>query len=157
MPVFNAAVQDGGRLDSAHRLHLLAIGRAQQGGHAHFAPGEIGGLIRKANTSTGELEPSPDRNVKRWITKLVDAGLLGEPSTPGCLVLPFRMIDSNIRISPHPCPVHGHNLSWTDDGWMDPEAMWDDAREELQRMIDSMRLRGVPDEAWKNTQPFHGL
>ncbi|MEU4577258.1 hypothetical protein [Nonomuraea sp. NPDC023979] len=136
---------------------MLAIGRAQQGGHAHFAPGEIGGLIRKVNASTGELEPSPDRNIKRWIAKLVDAGLLGQPSTVECLVLPFQMIDSDIKRSPHPCPVHGHTLSWTADGWIDPEALWDDAREEFQRMIESMRLRGVPDEAWQDTKPFRGL
>lgn len=116
-------------LDPSHRLWMLAMGRAFQGGHAQFEPGEIRRTILKMNAQTGELSEYSDRNIDRWLAKLVEAGLIGDESTTECIVLPFPMFDSGVRHSPKPCKVHGHNLNWTPDGWIDPDTMWEEAKE----------------------------
>lgn len=129
-PMFDVAAQ-AHNLDPAHRLWMLAMGRAEQGGHAQFEPGEIRSLILKLNEQTGELSEYSDRNIKRWIAKLVEAGLIGDASTPECIVLPFPTFDSGVRHNPRPCKVHGHNLNWTPDGWIDPDTMWAEAKEAM--------------------------
>lgn len=110
-------------LDPGFRLWLLAVGRACQGGHANFEAGELRDLVPKLNRATGEVAGYSDRQLGRLITELIEVGLLAPELNRRCLVIPFLLLDADIPYSPVPCPEHGHDLSWTPDGWIDPTAL----------------------------------
>ncbi|GAA3154423.1 hypothetical protein GCM10010486_20640 [Nonomuraea roseoviolacea subsp. carminata] len=110
-------------LDPAFRLWLLAVGRAYQGGHATFSDGEIIDLLPKVKK--GVVSQYDPKQIKRLISALVDGGMLAPQSTPRCLVVPFTLLSAEWKFSPEPCPTHGHNMSWTADGWFDPATLAD--------------------------------
>ncbi|MCP2350480.1 hypothetical protein [Nonomuraea roseoviolacea] len=112
-------------LDPAFRMWLIAVGRAYQGGHANFEAEELRTLVPKMNRSTGETSLYSDRQIGRLIKDLIEAGILAPASNRRCLVIPFTLLNADIQYSPVPCPEHGHDLSWTPDGWIDPVALVD--------------------------------
>jgi hypothetical protein len=96
------------------RLHYLACWRAGPAGHAVFGPeGEIFARLRKpggGDYSRSQLNRAL-ADARKW-------GVLGEPSTLACLVVPCEIADTDMA-EKFKCPVHGHGLGWYRGAWAD--------------------------------------
>jgi hypothetical protein len=125
---------NGYALDPVFRVWLLALGRAEQGGHAQFAPGEIRELLTTVDKRTGTLVQKNQRTVQRWVRDLTKAGMAAPESNVACIALPYPMLASTVRPNLVPCQVHGHNLSWTDAGWIDPDLSPEESAKAVKRL-----------------------
>lgn len=76
-----------GRLPKLFRLVAVAYGTHRENGHANFAAGDLAHILG-ASSSTGLWKPMDRSNVRAYIQKAIDCGLLAPGSCTECLVVP---------------------------------------------------------------------
>lgn len=86
------------------RVAALAYGSHLDNGHARFKRGEIGLVLAKVNTETGELVSY--ENVGRAIATAVEYGWLAEESFWGCLIVPAHAVKKGEHGHDPVCRVH---------------------------------------------------
>lgn len=90
----------------ALRVAFLAYGAHRANGHANFAPGEVGKVLGRFDTTSGEHRPADKANVQRAIREAVRHGLLAEGSGTLCLVVPGHRIEGGMGKPTEPCKRH---------------------------------------------------
>ncbi len=109
-----AEVNEGGSLSAQSQAILLALGRANNGGHATFKPGELASLLGKpasVDLKTGEVIPAKPMTrggLYKVIKGLADAGLLASTETGDgqCLWLNSAVAQRSKQHGGWECPVH---------------------------------------------------
>lgn len=86
------------------RVAALAYGSHLDNGHARFKRGEIGLVLGKVDTESGELLPY--ENVRHAIRTAVEYGWLEPESFWGCLVVPAHAIKKGEHGRKPACPIH---------------------------------------------------
>lgn len=107
------------RLPLITRIDYLVVARAKPGGHCQFGKDEVASKLLRLNRKTGELSRYTRQNLNAALREGVEIGLFAPGSTLECIVMPFDRIEIRGQIPARPCPVHGDNLSWIGDSWVD--------------------------------------
>ncbi|MDN4175575.1 hypothetical protein QWY28_21610 [Nocardioides sp. SOB77] len=122
------------------RLWMLAASRVGGYGHACFDPGELATLLPKVVHRTGEVETYSERNLRRFIARLVDAGALSPASNTRCLVIPIEILDAPLAAPRVSCPEHRCRHVWSTrlQGWAQVKADRSLDLEELAARLDEL-------------------
>ena len=107
--VLNAvtALSERDLLPTEAKLLLLALGSANNGGHAEFIAGELQQLLGRVDKDTGELKPMTRRGVEIAKKRLADAGLLVDTSGGmRCVWLNAAIFQRNRQHGGWKCAAH---------------------------------------------------
>lgn len=103
-----ATLADHDLITSDTKLLLLAIAKANNSGHANFAPGELQAMMATVNKRTGEITPMSREQVYKIKERLRKAGILvASDGGTRCVWLAADLVQRNKRYKGNwMCPVH---------------------------------------------------
>jgi hypothetical protein len=102
-----ATLADHELITSDTKLLLLAIAKANNSGHANFAPGELQAMMATVDKQTGEIKPMTRGHIYKIKERLRKAGILVTSSGgTSCVWLSADLVQRNKLHGNWKCPVH---------------------------------------------------
>lgn len=93
------------------RVAALAYGSHAANGHAPFKPGQVGLVLGRVDSTTGEVHPLEKGSVQRAIRAAAEYGWLAPQSGSTCLVVPSHAVVGGVGRADVKCPVHSRRRS----------------------------------------------
>ena len=134
------------------RIFLVGLKRLSNRGHAPFGRGELAEALPQIDSRTGEFRNYSDRQIRKKIKVLVDAGLLSSESNTRCLIYPLETISLKTSRGSDSCPEHGTHRSWSSESnnWVDDYSHGESVNEESVEVSTDVGELNGPFEEFEN-------